>query len=166
MYTNPQDPKIVAALAGYRKENQDLVSRVLGTLPTGKSYVATVSTKFQFVYQFYVVKDRTVGGAEVSELFYMCNEFFEFAGGTKPDNQPLHEFSIDFILGMLKEPFIMIAFQGPPLDYLLRKCRTLDELNVGRLMSSEYTTFLLYAEREVLSETGRRLPSAKAFPIN
>ena len=140
------EKQVETALEEYRAHAENLLIVLRLALPATMNKIATVSDTFAFVNRI----ERAGNTGTMEEVFYMCDEFFSYAA-QKPIDQPVYEFSIDMILRIEENPFLMVSCHDKTSDYLQRACTLEEKLPLGRILRSDKTWFLQYEESEVLS---------------
>lgn len=147
------DERMHDLLDRYRSEADTLETIARNGLPDGVNHMAIVSEKWQFVRR---IDNQTGQGGVVSgnvdEIYYMCKEFFDFAGGKIPNKyqgRPFYELSIDAILEVEKTPFVMIGADDKTASYVRETTQPVKQLENGEIRKSEKTWFLMYTLAEL-----------------
>lgn len=144
------EKEVEAALSQYRQYNENILIVFRENLPLWMSKIATVSDKFAFVTSFKRQKKGLVTAGQMNEDFYMCDEFFSYAKGEKPKDKPLYELSIDMILGIEEDPFMMVSCSPKTSEYVQRICNLERKVENGVVLKSNNTSFIQYDEKDVL----------------
>ncbi len=140
------------ALDNYRTESDVVLQFLRPELPEGKTAIATVSTDFAFVNGIYQVGAYgEIRAGTVEELFCLCEEVPRFGGKQLP--KPIPEFSIDLILDVQKEPFIIVTLDQQSQGYLERSVGGRVELGPGRFILTPYAWAIHYTRDEVFGES-------------
>ena len=115
---------------------------VISQLPSGVYTIAHVGENFGLVNQVSNVEEGNMFYGESSRLFMVCEELFQNGVGRKPDeNKSVGANSIDTILEILREPFIMIAYDPETSKYAIHVAQYVQDVNSGKMLNFSRRTF-------------------------
>ena len=143
------------ALSGYRERSDNLIKILIPELPEGIEKIATVCTNFAFVNAVTRVERAGIGSGQINELFFNCPEFFEYAGGRKPKDKEVYQFSIDFILKRGTSRLLMVSCDEDSFNYLRETSSDVQEI----------AGFTFFTPKKEFGTDRRRYPVYKSEDI-
>ncbi|MCH7568525.1 MAG: hypothetical protein IIA87_03815 [Nanoarchaeota archaeon] len=149
-----------AALNRYREQINPVLITLRSTLPEGTTDVATVHRDYAFVTRVnvstpYDSSSPKIFSGDEEELFSLCQEAIDYSlTAHLPDpSKSIGENSIDSILRVEKNPFVLVTFDERSRRYILRTTQHKGDLDRGELRTSEHTVFTAYQHTDILNGT-------------